>query len=130
MAAGRIWRSDNAHLWGNVSLELLFVRLIYIAFSTGCHYGGRDCGEAYGQARDAGHVAEPAAPLQLLFQVTHLGLAFGAGPGAITLVPAFLRYEFYVIRLGYLPSDLLEDPAYFFSSFHLCMFYIRICQNR
>ena len=129
-AASGFGRCDYAHRRGDISLELLLIRFLGIAFRAGGDDGGCDCGEAYGQARDAGHVAEPAAPLQLLFQVTHLGLAFRAGPGTITLVPAFLRYEFYVIRLGDLPSDLLEDPAYFFSSFHLCLFYIRSCQNR
>ena len=73
-------------------------------------------------------MAEPAPPLQLLLQIKHFRLAFGAGAGAVAFVLAFLRNEFYVIRFGNLPSDLLEDPAYFFSSFHLCLFYIRICQ--
>lgn len=128
-AASGFGRCDYAHRRGDISLELLLIRFFGITFCAGGDDGGCDCGEAYGQARDAGHMAEPAAPLQLLLQVAYFRFAFGAGAGAIALVAAFRRYELDVICLGDLLSDLLENPAYFLSSFHLFAFYIQICQN-
>ena len=130
-AASGFRRCDYAHrrTRSDISLELLLIRFLGISFRAGGDDCGRDCGEAYGQARDAGHVAEPAAPLQLLLQIADFRLAFRAGAGAVTLVAALSRYKLYVIRLGDLPSDLLENPAYFLSSFHVSSFYIQICQN-
>lgn len=110
-------------------MELLLIRILGIAFRAGSDDCGRDCGKADGQTRNAGHMAKPAAPLQLLLQITYFRLAFRTGAGAVALVAALSRYKLYVIRLGDLPSDLLENPAYFLSSFHVSPFYIQICQN-
>ena len=127
----RILGSYDAHrgVRSDVSLKLLLFRPDEVSFGAGSYQGGGRYGcEAEGEARYAGRQPEPPAPCQLLFQVNHFGFAFRTGAGAVSLVPAFRGDEFYVIRLGDLPSDLLEYPAYFLSSFHLLLFYIRICQ--
>ena len=124
LARGRVFRSHD-------TLEPFYFHVTHdIAFGAGGHEsGGGDGGEAEGEARYAGRQPEPPAPRQLLFQVSHFGLAFRAGAGAVSLVPAFRRNEFYVIRFGYLPADLLQYPAYFLSSFHLSQCYTLIYQK-
>lgn len=128
----RILGSYDAHrgVRSDVSLKLLLFRPDEVSLGTGSYQGCRRYGgEAEGEARYADRQAEPPAPRQLLFQVNHFGFAFRTGAGTVSLVLAFRRNEFYVIRFGNLPSDLLEYPAYFLSSFHLFQFCIRICQR-
>lgn len=112
-------------------MKLFLFRSDEVSLGTGSYQGGRRYGgEAEGEARYAGRQTEPPAPRQLLFKVNHFRFAFWTGASAVSLVLAFRRNEFYVIRFGYLPAYLLQYPAYFLSSFHLFQFYIRICQMR
>jgi hypothetical protein len=78
----------------------------------------RQGGQSHAHSHNGHGLAQLAAQLQLLFEPSHLGLAFRAGAGAVPFVLALGGSISDVVGLCHLHAHLLEGVAYHFSSFH------------
>ena len=91
--------------------------------------GRGDGGEAEGDADQACRTACSTAPCKLVFKVAYFCLTLRAGSGTVTFMLTFRCDEFDFVFFCYLLSDVLQNPADFFSSWNSVVFYRFIYSN-